>query len=207
MGATKFVDSSWDQYQLRVDPLLAEDAVRTYRAANPKIVSYWYECNKAAIDAVSTPGEVFYTRGKRVKFIKRGGYLWIKLPSGRALAYASPKIVDRPLPWDKTQTRPAVEFSGMNSYSRKWERMALYGGLIVENIVQATARDFLMDAALRVGAAGYPIVLRVHDELLSERPAGEGSLEEFEQLMKTVPAWGQGCPVSCESWRGFRYRK
>lgn len=219
MGAVKFVNSSWDQYGLRVEPTLAEDAVRAYRTQNHKIVSYWHEVNKCALDAVEHPGETFYTRGRRVKFIKRGGYLWIKLPSGRALAYAAPKIVDRPVPWAKKptnaeelknwkpETRPAVEFSGMNSYSRKWERMALYGGLITENIVQAVARDFLMDACLRTEAAGYPIILRVHDELVAERKLGEGSLEEFESLMKTVPEWGKGCPISCESWRGFRYRK
>ena len=207
MGAKKFVESSKTQYGLEVEPALAEEAVKTYRAANPNIVSYWWEVNRLAIDAVANPGETFRTRGNRVKFIKRGGYLWIKLPSGRALAYAAPKIVERPVPWDKNETRPAVEYSGMNSYSRKWERMAMYGGLITENIVQATARDFLMDAGLRTEAAGYPPVLRVHDELLSERAIGEGSIEEFEKLMTEVPEWGAGCPIACESWRGTRYRK
>lgn len=205
MGVKKFIESSKKQYGLVVEKALAEEAVTAYRQTNTKIVSYWNEVNRAAISAVSTPGEVFATRGRRVKFIKRGGYLWIKLPSGRALAYASPKIVDRMTPWG--ETRPAVEFSGLNNYTRKWERMALYGGLITENVVQAVARDLLTDASLRTEAAGYPTILSVHDELVSERKVGEGSLEEFTALMKEAPAWAAGLPIDCESWRGVRYKK
>jgi DNA polymerase len=208
MGAKKFIASSKEQYGLVVEEELAEAAVQTYRNANARIVSYWGAANKAALDAVEHPGEVFLLRD-RVKFVKRNSYLWITLPARRSLAYANPKIVQRPVPWDKTgkETKAAVEFSGINSYTRKWERQALYGGSITENIVQAVARDLLMDAALRASDAGYPSVLRVHDELVSERAIGEGSLDEFTNLMKTVPEWAQGCPISCESWRGVRYRK
>jgi len=205
MGAEKFVASSKAQYGLVVAPELAEEAVATYRAANPSIVSYWREMNDLALKAVLSPGEVFLTREKRVKFLKRGGYLWITLPARRSLAYAAPKVVDRLTPWG--ETRPAVEYSGTNSYTRQWERMALYGGSITENIVQAIARDLLADAGLRTEAAGYPTLLNVHDELISERAVGEGSLEEFTTLMREVPEWAQGCPVDCESWRGTRYRK
>ncbi len=208
MGAKKFVESSKEQYGLVIEPDLAEAAVQAYRSSNLKIVSYWGDANRAALDAVEHPGEVFTLRN-RVKFVKRGGYLWITLPARRSLAYANPKIVQRPVPWDKTgqETRAAVEFSGINSYTRKWERQALYGGSITENIVQAVARDLLMDAALRATAAGYPGILRVHDELVSERAVGEGSLDEFTALMKTIPEWAAGCPVNCESWRGTRYKK
>lgn len=205
MGAKKFIESSKKQYGLIVEPMLAEEAVQTYRTTAPKVVSYWGEVNRAAISAVSTPGEVFATRGKRVKFIKRGGYLWIKLPSGRALAYAAPKVIDRMTPWG--EMRPAVEFSGINGYTRQWERMSLYGGSITENIVQAVARDLLTDASLRTESAGYPTILSVHDELVSERKVGEGSLEDFTALMKVAPAWAAGLPIDCESWRGTRYRK
>lgn len=204
MGAKKFVASSKDQYGLIVADELAQEAVQAYRASYPKIISYWAEVNRCAIDAVNNPGEIFVAR-KRVKFVKRGGYLWIALPAHRSLAYAAPKVVDRMTPWG--ELRPAVEFSGINGYTRKWERMALYGGSITENIVQAVARDLLADAGLRTEAAGYPTLLNVHDELISERPVNEGSLDEFETLMKQVPEWAQGCPINCESWRGVRYRK
>lgn len=208
MGHKKFVESSKDQYGLIVEPALAEEAVKTYRATYPRIVDYWYELNAASIRAVEKPGEPIIVRD-RVKFTRRGGYLWISLPAHRSLAYANPKVVARPVPWDETgkETRPAVEFSGINSYTRKWERQALYGGSICENVVQAIARDLLMDADLRTTAAGYPSVLRVHDEIVAERAIGEGSLDEFTALMKQVPEWAQGCPINCESWRGVRYRK
>ena len=129
------------------------------------------------------------------------------LPAGRSLAYAAPKIVERPVPWDKRELRPAVAFSGVNSYTRKWERMSLYGGLITENIVQAIARDLLADAMLRTEAAGYPIVLSVHDELVAESPANEQTLGNVLKIMKEVPEWAAGCPVDAEGWSGYRYRK
>jgi DNA polymerase len=89
----------------------------------------------------------------------------------------------------------------------QWVRESTFGGKLVENNDQGIARDLMAAAMLRVEAAGYPIVLSVHDELVSEIPEGFGSVSEYEDLMSEVPAWAEGIPVSAEGWRGKRYRK
>lgn len=100
-----------------------------------------------------------------------------------------------------------IQFKGVVSPSRKWGTKRTYGGSLTENIVQAIARDFLVEAMLRLDRAGYPIIATVHDEVICEVPDGQGSLEEFEQLMSQVPAWGRGCPIAVESYEAERYRK
>jgi DNA polymerase len=82
-----------------------------------------------------------------------------------------------------------------------------YGGLWTENIVSGIARDLLAEAMLRIEAAGYPIVLHVHDEIVAEVPIGFGSSEEFNQLMTRKPAWALELPIAAQTWTGARYAK
>ena len=76
-----------------------------------------------------------------------------------------------------------------------------------ENITQAVARDFMAYGMLNVEKHNYPILLTVHDEIISEVDEGTGDLEEFEALMAELPPWGAGCPIDAEGWRGDRYKK
>ena len=129
----------------------------------------------------------------------------MRLPSGRVLWYARPRIALKEMSWG--EQKAVVAFDGVDSKTRKWGQQYLYGGLLAENATQATARDLLVNGMFAVESAGYPIVLHVHDELVAEVPEGFGSVEEFERLMCTLPEWGKTIPVKAEGWRGKRYKK
>jgi DNA polymerase bacteriophage-type len=82
-----------------------------------------------------------------------------------------------------------------------------YGGLWAENVVSGIARDLLAEAMLRIEAAGYPIVLHVHDEIVAEVPEGFGGLDEFTHLMTRKPAWALELPIAAKAWTGGHYAK
>ena len=203
MGAETFVKNCAEQWGLEISIELAERAVETYRYSHSKIVDLWWRLGAAAMGAVAAPGKVFNVNG--CKFTKRGGYLWLVLPSGRPLAYPSPTIEPRLTPWG--ETRDSVMAWSINSFTRKWEQRALYGGLLTENIVQALARDIMVEALLRVEKRGYTPLFSVHDEVVTEIGDGYGSLKNFTPLMATTPLWAEGLPVAVDTWEGERYRK
>lgn len=206
MGHKKAVSAAKDVYGLELDEERAKTIVGVYRETHPAVVNFWHQANDAAIEAVATPGSVVtFGALRNLKFTARGAYLYLILPSKRPLVYASPKIVDRKTPWG--EMRPAVEFSSVDPITKKWGRSSLYGGLIVENIVQAVSRDLLKEADLRVEQHGYEVCLDVHDEVVAQVPVGFGSVEEFERLLAETPEWATGWPIKAEGWRGPRYRK
>jgi DNA polymerase len=100
-----------------------------------------------------------------------------------------------------------ITFMAPHPQSGKDVKDRTYGGKLVENVVQAVARDLLADAMLRVEQSGYPIIATIHDEIVAEAPNGFGSLKEFEALMREVPDWAIGCPVEVEGYESERYRK
>lgn len=206
MGAKRFQSQLWEQAGVRVTLDFAKTAIEAYRALNPHIKQYWRDVDDAAVEAVGMPGttqRVGYDNGPITRFRVEAGYLWITLPSGRSLAYARPRLKLRTTPWGAE--RNAVVFDGVSTFTHQWGPQTMYGGLITENIVQATARDLLAEAMLRVDDQ-YPIIMTVHDEIVSEVEP-EASLEDFSNQMKVVPAWAGGMPIDIESWEGERYRK
>ena len=193
----------------------ASPIVSGWRDDNPEIRQFWYDMDYMVIDAVATG------KRKKLRNIKAGvadGFLFIRLPSGRKLAYYDPQIRSVKMPWTKTVVingeeieepvyKDAVTYMSVESFSNKWVRKVLYGGLLVENVVQATARDLLVHGMFMAEENGYPIIMHVHDEIVAEITKGYGSLENFEKLMSSVPNWAIGCPVSADGWLGRRYRK
>lgn len=211
MGAAKAVSAAKAVYQLTITPAQAKEIVDGYRATHPRVVSFWYETERACMAAVRNAGvpQVFGAH-RNLKAAVLGSYLYIILPSGRPLMYAAPSIQDRVMPWSTAENvvmKPSLHYWGVDPFTKQWSELSAYGGLLVENIVQAVARDLMAEAMLRLEAAGYPPVLSVHDEVVAEVPVGRGDVQEFERLMSETPTWGEGCPVAAEAWKGFRYRK
>ena len=176
-----------------------QNLVDLCRIANPKIKKYWYDVNDHAISAIEYPG---LTRQLRhVEFQMRKGALFIKLPSGRELCYMRARL--RPGKFGNDQ----IVYEGMDQTTKKWRTIDTYGGKLVENIVQAVARDLLAHALLEVHKAGYKIALHVHDEIIIEAPYGTGSTEEVDRIMSTGPTWSKGLPLTADSYETEYYYK
>lgn len=190
-------------YGVRVEDREAQGIVTRWREARPLTTRLWKEIERCCMLAVAHPGKVL--RYLSLAFKVSGGMLAMRLPSGRVLWYARPRIEDRLKCWG--DTLPTVVYDGVNPETRKWEDLELYGGLLTENAVQAISRDLLVSGMFAVEHGGYKVVFHVHDELVSEVPEGFGSVEEFENLMCTLPSWAAGLPIKAEGWRGRRYKK
>lgn len=190
-------------YGVKVTDERADELKVAWRDAHPHINGFWYDLEDAAKFAVNNRGKIA-TCG-RVKFRVAGSFLFMQLPSGRAVSYPYPCIKDKMTPWG--EMRPQFSYKGIDTYTRKWGDQFAHGGKLFNNLVQGAARDVLAEAMERIEAAGYPVVLHVHDEAVTETDVDAGSVEEFEKLMTTLPAWAEGLPLAAGAWTGERYRK
>lgn len=203
MGASKFIDTAKKMAGVDVDEELAQRTVDAYRSKFWRVKRQWYDQEAAAVAVVQTKRPL---ECGKVVWAVEDGFLYCELPSGRCIAYPDPKLKPITTPWGAV--KEVVTFMGVNLYNRQWERQTTYGGKIVENIVQAIARDLMAEALLRAEESGvYKPILTVHDELISEAPLGEGSVDEYETLVSCVPSWATNMPVAAEAWCGNRYRK
>ena len=144
--------------------------------------------------AVRERGQVVRCGRIDLKYI--GAFLQLKLPSGRKISYPQPRIIE-----DKNgKHRVVFADNASGKFVDCRFGQGAYGGLWTENIVSGIARDLLAEAMLRVEAAGYPIVLHVHDEIVCEVPIGFGSTEEFTRLMTRKPAWALELPIAASAW-------
>lgn len=201
--------------------------VNRWRANSPAIVKGWWELQDAAIRAVDNPGMIVPVYGGRVRYLVHSGFLWCQLPSGRAIAYAEPRlktiseraIVERSywneatFEWEtveeevEVRSRIVVAYRGVDGITKQWRSFHLYGGFQCENIVQATARDVHTVGLLAVEAFGYPVVFHNYDELIAEVPLSFGNPDEFRRYMLTRQSWMAGLPLAAKTWEGPRYAK
>jgi DNA polymerase bacteriophage-type len=174
-----------------------------WRAAHPATVKFWYEIDRAAVLAVRERGQV--VRCGRIDLKSTGAFLLLRLPSGRKISYPQPRLVTESGRSGRHRVVFADNAAGRFADCRNGQ--GAYAGTWTENIVSGIARDLLAAAMLRVEAAGYPIVLHVHDELVCEVPIGFGSVEEFTHLMTRKTAWALDLPIAANAWTGPRYCK
>jgi DNA polymerase bacteriophage-type len=179
-----------------------------WRDAHPATVRLWRALEDAALAAVKTGEE--YEVGK-IRFRKKGSFLFMELPSGRELSYAFPKVDKMATPWrdenDEIVYKDTLYFKGVDSVTRQWKVQTTYGGSLVENACQAVARDVLADALIALEAWGYQTVLTVHDEIVAESSERSGTAEHFSELMTVLPDWADGLPLVAEGYEDRRYRK
>ncbi|HEM4165651.1 TPA: DNA polymerase [Streptococcus suis] len=177
---------------------VAEDELQSlvddWRRANPGIVQFWKDVQTAAVKALRTRAVI---KLGRLRFKYSKGFLLIQLPSGRQLAYARAKLED-----GDYGPKLTYEGQGDKAYFTKQET---YGGKLVENIVQATARDILAEAILRLEKNGYPVVFHVHDECIVE--ASGTTIETINELMAQAPGWADGLPLNSEGYVTKYYKK
>lgn len=182
-----------------LDPL-----VKTWRKSNKSIVDFWWAVGNTAINAVRDPNCIQACYG--LEFLMENNILFIKLPSGRSIAYMEPSIeLDR-------YNRAKLHFMGFDSVKYKWCKMDTYGPKLVENIVQAIARDCLAESMLNLDAAGYTIQMHVHDEIIIDCGATpkeyEGSiLNDIIDIMTIRPEWAQTLPLRADGYTCSFYKK
>lgn len=172
-----------------------QDIVTQWRAASPAIPRFWRDTESAAVRAINNPGRTT-TVPCGVKYRRDGDALRCRLPSGRILSY-----------WDaKLDTDGSICFMGQNQTTRRWEKTGTWGGKLVENIVQAYARDCLAVAMVRLAEEGWKICFHVHDEVIVEAPIGT-SWEQVAEVMGRPIDWAPGLLLRGDGYSTPFYRK
>ena len=175
-----------------------ETIIKKWRESSPNICELWREVENLAKQAIQEKKFVSYK--KNISFESDGEFLFITLPSGRKIAYAYPRIT---LENDKEN----IAYNGTIQATGVLGRNFTWGGKLVENIVQATARDCLAESMLRLDRAGYKIVMHVHDEIISEMENGKGSLKEVVAIMSEPISWAKGLVLTADGYETEYYRK
>ena len=182
---------------------LAEDAIKAYREYYSRVPSLWKAIETAAHLAVKYPGKKYRVLEGKILFYVEGDFLFCDLPSGRRLAYHKPSISIKRTSWG--MDKPTVSYYAVNSLTKNYQKEYTYGGKLTENVVQAISRDLMAFAMVECEREGYEVLLTVHDELLTEKT--EGTIQQFEAIMKRAPLWANDIPLKAEAWTGLRYRK
>lgn len=205
MGPPKF-QATCAGYGIEVDRKFAKFVVDTYRKRFYLVPMAWKALEEAAIKAVRNPETPVHIL--KVTYLRKGKFLFCRLPSGRKIAYFKPKISPAPTPWG--EIRPKLSYMTIDGVTRKWVRVDTYGGKLMENNIQGLCRDLEAHALVSIENdpdSKYHIVMHTHDEIGAECDESCGDVEEFELLISQIPDWAEGFPLNAEGWRGKRYRK
>jgi DNA polymerase len=188
----------------------AQGIVNAWRKQHPMTVRFWYDVERAAIKALKNPGEVFEVRALRIGVKQWLGMDWlcIKLPSGRYLCYPNAHLDWKREMANGIEMRGPIGYDGVDQFTKQWLSLGTYGGKLVENIVQAVARDIFMGGMLRADAEGYPVCVRVHDELICETPDDPAfTVKALSAHMTRGESWSTGLPLAAAGHEMYRYAK
>jgi DNA polymerase len=200
MGAPKF-RATCLKYGQDIDEELALRTVNIYRETNYKIKEFWYIAFAAFKQAVENINQIVNLGP--IQLACDGKYLFVKLPSGRTLTYVTPRVATVEKDLGPTEV---IQYKGLNSKTRQWQWIELYGGKITENLVQAIARDLMMQGMFNCIDAGFDFLLTVHDQILCESDRA-GRLDEYIGLMTKTPRWAVGFPIEAEGKECRRFSK
>ena len=176
------------------------EIVKAFRSSNPNIVKLWNNAQKAFIEAVKNKSVVHID--KNISFIYEGNILFIKLPSGRRLSYIRPKI-----DYDNIFNKYIITYEGVDPTTKKSKRLTTYGGKLVENIVQAIARDVLAQSMINLKNHGFNIVMHVHDEIVLEVEDKISSIEEICEIMCKENKYLKGLKLKADGFESKYYKK
>lgn len=180
------------------------DIVQRWRDTNKRICDLWYKMNSAAVEAISTGSSVGVGRllvSCEYDAVHEVEYLTVLLPSGRKLFYNSPQIGENK--WGG----PSISYMGMDQTTKKWKRIETYGGKLVENCVQAVARDCLAQAIENLEVRGLPVVFHIHDEVVIDCRADTATLDDVVDIMSRPIPWAPGLPLNADGWVGGFFKK
>lgn len=217
VGSFKTMAKNYPEISGKISDGRANEFKEAWRAAHPRIKQTWKQIQKAAVAAVRHPGEAYECGypGRVAKFKMAGSFLWLLLPSGRAICYPYPKLLAGEygdqltyfsVPSQEDKRRSKIIDDPKNASN--WARVGTYGGSLFNNIVQGTCRDFLAECMLHLDDKGATISLHTHDSIALEIEAAkaENARKAMEDLMRTLPVWAKGFPLFAECDVEMRFR-
>jgi DNA polymerase len=176
-----------------------QSIINRWRKANPNIVQLWNDVSEKALEATESLNLVPLRFG--VSFLHSKGSLIINLPSSRQLFFRNARIIKN------ASGNAVLAYDGMNQTTKTWETVETYGGKLVENIVQAIARDCLAESMLTLDVSGYRIVMHVHDEVVIETDGSKGSLGDVIAIMSRPIPWAKSLPLKADGYETYYYKK
>ena len=179
-----------------------QETVDLWRESSPKICQLWQTMEKAACRCVLSKAPTKDSLAG-IRFDYENGVLWMTLPSGRRIAYWGAQYTESRF----HPGRRTLSYMGVDQQTKKWNRIETWGGKLVENLVQATARDCLRESMFALDAEGYDIRAHVHDEVIVTEPIGGRSVEQMAEVMGRAIDWAPGLPLRADGYETPFYMK
>jgi DNA polymerase len=198
MGHVKF-QATCAGYGIILSEEEASRIINLYRSTYFNIKNYWYDTERAVLEAFNTPDKTIVQGRISWEYDTKRNIIRCSLPSGRILTYHRPKIAENKF--------GGKSLSFMTEVTSQWVRRDVYGGMLVENVTQAVARDIMAYSISGLEYAGFPVLMHTHDEIVSQQPIGENRLQEMKNIMCAISIWAHGCPIEAEGFVCTRYKK